>query len=232
MSRPRDDEFPLRHTFERRAQATDLELLLQRFGLGLTEQQIARVVLAKHFVEQARTRLHVTCRFALARISREHQARDARDLAKTALREFARIERREDVFEQMVGRQQSLGDQPFPVERLGRQQFETVVVHRNRERAGLLARGAPRKQRAQTDVHDAATEGVAKKVMAFVRLDQLAHQAAGLGQRRPALLQFEQRPDRAHLGLVPEPRVVGMRGPMQHVERRVGQLTRQRHAAA
>jgi hypothetical protein len=65
-------------------------------------------------------------------------------------------------------------------------------------------------------------------MVSLARLQQLDHQHATLGHSRPLLLQFEQRPHRAHFGFV----VDAGGGACQHRQRGVGEFRRQRHAAA
>ena len=61
------DELLRAHARERRAQARELELLLEHLALGLRQQRVGRVVLAEHLVEQARGGLQLALRLAAAR---------------------------------------------------------------------------------------------------------------------------------------------------------------------
>ena len=86
----------------------EFQFLQHHFLLGLREQQIAAVVLAEDFVEQSARRLQLPRAFLLPRMPLIHQPRHARDLAKTPRREFRRIEARENVVLQILGREEAV----------------------------------------------------------------------------------------------------------------------------
>ena len=91
----------------RRAQARQIELLLEHLALGLPEQQVAGVVAAQHLVDRAGRGLQFARRLRLPRMALEHPPADARDLAQAARRQFAGVQAGERVGQQIVVGQRS-----------------------------------------------------------------------------------------------------------------------------
>ena len=97
----------------------------------------------------------------------KHQPRNLCDIAKATLGQLGRIQAREQILGQIVRGKQILLDKGAPFDRIGRQQFEAVIVHRNRKRAGRVACRSPCEQRTDAHMRHAAGERITKQVMTF-----------------------------------------------------------------
>ncbi|MBB5444541.1 hypothetical protein HDG38_003170 [Paraburkholderia sp. WSM4177] len=153
-------------------------------------------MLTKDLVEKPARCLQLPRALLLFRMRLKHESRHSRNLAKTSQGEFGRIEARKNVVIEFVRWKQASLELRGPIESLRAQQFETVVAHRNRKRAGPVAGDSPREQSARSDMRGAPRERIAVEVVTLARFEQLDDEYARLGQRRPLLLQFEQRPHR------------------------------------
>lgn len=175
------------------AQPAEVEFLFEHFPPRLRQQQVAGVVAAEDFAEQAARRLQLAGRLRLAGIALEDEAGDAGDLAETPLRQLAGIQARQHVVEQpgvarqAVPRIGGVGPQAPPVEIVGRQQLETVVVGGDRERRRPAAPGAIGEQRGQPEVGQPTGEALAadRRTAARRRKDK-RRPSGGVGASWPA----------------------------------------------
>ena len=205
-----------------------VELVAQHFLLCLRQQQIVGVVFAEHVVVQARRGLQLPRAFGLTRVARKHQPRDARDLAKAALRQLAGIEAGHDVVQQRGGGEGFRTQVVRPVDRGRGQQLEAIVVDRDRKRAGPVPADAPGQQAGQPQVHVASGVRIKEQVPPFARHPCFGQQRAARGQRGPALLQHQQGLHALHLGSVEMP----VRCRIQPRDDGAGEFVRQGHAPA
>ena len=131
------------------AEAAPLELPLQHLAVGLVEQQVLRVVLGEHLVEQAARRLEVAGGLALPGEALEEQAGDAGDVAELPLRHLGRVEARRDVVGEAGGREEPRRQRLVERRRVGGEQLDPVVVHRQREGDRPQAGDPPGEERRQ-----------------------------------------------------------------------------------
>src|SRR6185436_10463605 len=167
------DDALFAHASQHLAQALDVELLAQHLALGLAEQAVVGVVLAKDLVEERARRLQLPRRLRLAPKALADEARDASDLAEAPARELARVQAREHVVQQVVLLEQALVDERRRVDRPGREQLEAVIIDDDRERVGPILREPPGEQAAEADVGIPARERIQEQVLALARLEPL-----------------------------------------------------------
>ena len=109
------------------------------------------------------------------------------------------------------------------------QQLEAVVVDRDAEGIGGVAREPPCEQARQSDVRGTPGERVHEKMLPFLGDQPLDQERLRRRQARQLQLRFEHRTRRLDLG-------VGRRfaacEARQHVEHRIGKFARQRHLRA
>src|SRR5207244_10277326 len=98
------DDQPRRHggrALQGVANALEFELLLQHFAAGLVQQQVFGVKLRKNVEEKLARRLQVTRELRCARIAREHQARNASNIAELPPRKLRHVQTGEQIFDQV-----------------------------------------------------------------------------------------------------------------------------------
>jgi hypothetical protein len=89
------------------------QLVLQHFPLRLFEQQIIRLVLGKHVVQQRCTDLKLAGGFPRPGIALKHQSRHLGHPAKLTLGQFRNIQAGADVVLQIVQAEELAGEQVF-----------------------------------------------------------------------------------------------------------------------
>src|SRR4029079_17014063 len=102
-----DDDGARGHAPQAFREARVLELPLEDLALGLPQERIRGIPAHEDFVDEPACRLYLAVRLRLPRISLEHEARDARDLAELALRELGRVEALQHVGEQALAGKQA-----------------------------------------------------------------------------------------------------------------------------
>ena len=113
-------------------------------------------------MKQTRTGLQLALAAWRAGVTGQDQAGNTGNFPEPALCQFAGIECRHYVFQQMIGTEQTLLQQLGPVKGLWTQKFKAVVVDGDRKCARLLLRGTPGQHRGQPLMYQATRERIAK----------------------------------------------------------------------
>jgi hypothetical protein len=144
-------------------------------AVSLKQQQIARIELAKHVVEQTGVDLDLAAGLASAGIGLRDQAGDAGDLAELHLGELGEIDRARGVFEQALGVKEVRREDAVEFDGGGGEKFKAVVVGGDGERGRTALRDAERDDGSEPGVDKAAVERVDKDMMpvsGFTRFDE------------------------------------------------------------
>ncbi|MCY1415521.1 hypothetical protein D9M71_310060 [compost metagenome] len=147
-------------------QPFDFQLFAQYFIPRLAKQQIPRVMLAKHLIEQPAGGLDLPRALLRGGITTKHQAGNLGNFTKTPQCHFPGIQAGQHIFQQVRGAER-LWQVPGPVH-LGRaEEFESVVIDSNRHRQRLCAANPPGNQIGQAQVGHAPGKGIQEQVPAL-----------------------------------------------------------------
>ena len=95
-----------RSALQHASEPLNFQLILQHLAAGLGQQAMLWIIALQRVVQQSAGCLQLPVGLATAREALEHQTADPGNIAKLSARQLAGIERRQHVFQQILGVQQ------------------------------------------------------------------------------------------------------------------------------
>lgn len=156
-----------RHLLQKIIKSEAIELLLHHLLLGFLNQQISRIKAPQNIKEQTAAALQLSLAMLATGKVLMNESGDASDPTEFAACEFGVIQGGLKILIHAVRAQKTLRQIPFPLDRQGADDFQTIVIAGQGKGRGNNAADPIDKQHAETFMNRLAFEGEKKKMLTF-----------------------------------------------------------------